>query len=248
MDGLEWKRSKYNRLTRKFLRRAEGWAVKHGDILVADSIGIQDYIQAEYGSSSVYIPYGAEIPEKFDPEIPARYRLERGAYSLLMARMEPENNIEMIIRGWMASGKTRPLVLVGNPGNSFGRYLVRTYQDKQLHFIGAIYETDVIDTLRHYSSLYFHGHSVGGTNPSLLEAMACGCVIAAHDNPFNRAILGNQSYYFSSAEQVCDALETNGTMKETVAWQEKNREKIKDMYNWDKIIGDYEKVFHSLSR
>ncbi|HLI92338.1 MAG TPA: DUF1972 domain-containing protein [Puia sp.] len=248
MDGLEWKRSKYNRLTRKFLRRAEGLAVRHGDILVADSIGIKDYIQAEYGRSSVYIPYGAEIPEKFDAEIPARYGLECGGYSLLMARMEPENNIEMIIRGWLASDKTRPLVLVGNTGNSFGQYLVRTYQHKQLHFTGAIYEPEVIHALRHFSALYLHGHSVGGTNPSLLEAMACGCVIAAHDNPFNRAILGDQAYYFSSAKQVCDALERNSAVEEKLAWQEKNREKIKNIYNWDKIVGDYENVFRSQAR
>ncbi|HEV2352803.1 MAG TPA: DUF1972 domain-containing protein [Puia sp.] len=245
MDGLEWKRSKYSRLTRKFLRKAEEWAVKHGDILVADSIGIRDYILAEYGISSVYIPYGAEIPEKFDPEVPARYGLVSGGYSLLMARMEPENNIEMVIRGWMDSQKTRPLVLVGNPRNSFGQYLVRTYKDEQLRFIGAIYESDVINALRHYSALYLHGHSVGGTNPSLLEAMACGCVIAAHDNPFNRAILGDQTYYFSSAKQVCDALRTTNNEKETMGWQEKNIQKIRDIYSWDKIIGDYEMVFRS---
>lgn len=244
MDGLEWKRSKYNRLTRKFLRKAEGWAVKYGDILVADSIGIRDYIQAEYGRSSIYIPYGAEIPEKFDQEIPSRFGLERGDYSLLMARMEPENNIEMIIRGWMASGPTRPLVLIGNPGNSFGRYLVRTYRHKKLHFIGAIYETEVINALRHYSALYLHGHSVGGTNPSLLEAMACGCLIAAHDNPFNRAILGEETYYFSSADQVCDVLKSKSEVKNNLLWQEKNMEKIKVTYSWDKIIGDYENLFH----
>ncbi len=243
MDGLEWKRSKYNRLTRLFLRRAEGWAVKHGDVLVADSIGIRDYIRKEYGRSSIYIPYGAEIPEKFDPEIPARYGLEPGGYSLLIARMEPENNIETIIRGWMASGKTRPLVLVGNPKNSFGQYLVRTYRHKLLHFIGALYETDAINALRHYSALYLHGHSVGGTNPSLLEAMACGCVIAAHDNPFNRAILGDETYYFSSANQVCDALETHSDLKKTAGWREKNLEKIKVIFRWDRIVNDYEKVF-----
>jgi glycosyltransferase involved in cell wall biosynthesis len=243
MDGLEWKRSKYNRLTRRFLRRAEGWAVKHGDVLVADSIGIRDYIQKEYGRSSIYIPYGAEIPEKFNPEIPARYGLEPGGYSLLIARMEPENNIETIIRGWMASGKTRPLVLVGNPQNSFGQYLVRTYRHKLLRFVGALYETDAINALRHYSALYLHGHSVGGTNPSLLEAMACGCIIAAHDNPFNRAILGDETYYFSSANQVCDALDRKSDLKKTAAWREKNLEKIKVIFRWDRIVSDYEKVF-----
>jgi glycosyltransferase involved in cell wall biosynthesis len=243
MDGLEWKRSKYNKLTRKFLRHAEGWAVKHGDILVADSIGIQDYIRGEYGRSSVFIPYGAEIPEQFDPEVPDRYGLGRGDYSLLMARMEPENNIEMIIRGWMASRKTRPLVLIGNTGNSFGQYLEKTYKDERLRFIGAIYDSGTVNALRHYSALYFHGHSVGGTNPSLLEAMACGCNIAAHDNSFNKAILGEDAGYFSSDGGVRDLLDADVAEAVLRCSKERNREKILRLYSWEKIIGQYEQLF-----
>lgn len=242
MDGLEWKRSKYSRLTRRFLRLAERWAVKHGDILVADSIGIRDYIQAKYGRSSFYIPYGAEIPEKFDPEIPARYGLERNGYSLLIARIEPENNIEMIIRGWMESEKTRPLVLVGNPGNSFGQYLVRTYRHEQLNFIGAIYEKDVVNALRHFSALYLHGHSVGGTNPSLLEAMACGCSIAAHDNIFNKAILGQDAFYFAGSDDIKAILDTE-PVPPVGSHREKNLEKLRQLYGWEKIIDAYEKLF-----
>jgi glycosyltransferase involved in cell wall biosynthesis len=218
--------------------------VKHGDILVADSIGIRDYIRDQYGRSSVYIPYGADIPAVFDAEVPARYGLQRDDYYLLMARMEPENNIEMIIRGWMASGKTRPLVLIGNPGNSFGARLVSTYRHEKLRFIGAIYEADTVNALRHYSSLYFHGHSVGGTNPSLLEAMACGCVIAAHDNPFNKAILDDEAFYFSSASDISDLLgKDTGTNNMEESWEEKNEHKIRTLYNWDKIISTYEQVF-----
>jgi glycosyltransferase involved in cell wall biosynthesis len=243
MDGLEWKRSKYNRLTRKFLLRAEGWAVKHGDILVADSIGIRDYILEKYGRQSVYIPYGADIPAVFDPKIPERYGLVRDGYYLLMARMEPENNIEMIIRGWMSSQKSKPLVLIGNPGNRFGQYLVRSYRHERLHFIGAIYDASVVNALRHFSSLYLHGHSVGGTNPSLLEAMACGSSIAAHNNDFNKSILGDDACYFASPNQVCDILETNRDAGAIKAWQTNNMEKIRDIYTWDRIINDYESMF-----
>jgi glycosyltransferase involved in cell wall biosynthesis len=248
MDGLEWKRSKYNKLTRKFLRHAEGWAVKHGDILVADSVGIRDYIRDVYGRSSVFIPYGAEIPEHFDPEIPARYGLGRGDYSLLMARMEPENNIEMIIRGWTASRKTRPLVLIGNTGNSFGQYLEKTYKDDRLRFIGAIYDWDTVNALRHYSATYFHGHSVGGTNPSLLEAMACGCNMAAHDNIFNKAVLEGQARYFSAAEGVRDILDLEPDPDEDKRWKDMNIEKIMAQYNWPRIIDEYEKVFKADKR
>jgi glycosyltransferase involved in cell wall biosynthesis len=246
MDGQEWKRSKYNKLTRKFLRLAERWAVKHGDILIADSVGIRDYIREAYGRESIYIPYGAVIPTAFDPEIPGRYGLDRNGYYLLMARMEPENNIEMIIRGWMASGKTRPLVLIGNPGNTFGGYLVRTYRHEKLHFIGAIYDADVVNALRHYSFLYLHGHSVGGTNPSLLEAMACGCSIAAHDNPFNKAILESDAFYFSTPREVAGILDMEQAPALIDERKQKNTSKVRTLYDWDKIIGDYEKVFLGL--
>jgi glycosyltransferase involved in cell wall biosynthesis len=145
----------------------------------------------------------------------------------------------MIVQGWMASEKTKPLVLIGNPGNSFGQYLVKTYRDDRLHFIGAIYDADTVNALRHFSAIYFHGHSVGGTNPSLLEAMATGCTIAAHDNTFNKAILDKEGFYFSCSNEVRDIM---GRVPDP-AWREKNLQKIKLLYNWGKIIDQYEGVF-----
>lgn len=247
MDGLEWKRSKYGPLTRKFLKRAEGWAARRGDLLIADSIGIRDHLQREYGRSSVYIPYGAEIPQGYDPTILARWGLEPDGYFLLMARMEPENNIEMIIRGWMDTKKDRPLVLIGNSGNAFGQQMVSRYKHERLRFIGAIYEAPVVHSLRHYSTLYLHGHSVGGTNPSLLEAMACGAMIAAHDNIFNRAVLNDQALYFSSSGDVRGIMDREPEPGRKSAWKEKNLEKVKMIYNWDKIIDAYEKVMYDKS-
>lgn len=239
MDGLEWKRSKYGPVTRKFLVRAEKWAARHGDVLIADSVGIQDYIRQKYDREAIYIPYGADIPQTFDAGKLAQWDLRPDGYHLLMARMEPENNIEMIVQGWMASEKKKPLVLIGNPGNSFGQYLVKTYRDDGLRFIGAIYDADTVNALRHFSTIYFHGHSVGGTNPSLLEAMAAGCTIAAHDNTFNKAILGKEGWYFSCSKEVHDILDR----VPDPAWREKNLQKIKILYNWGKIIDQYEGVF-----
>jgi glycosyltransferase involved in cell wall biosynthesis len=243
MDGLEWKRSKYGPLTRKFLKRAEGWAARRGDVLIADSIGIRDYLLQEYQRSSIYIPYGAEIPDSYDASIPARWDLGPGNYFLLMARMEPENNIEMIIRGWMDSDRSIPLVLIGNPGNAFGQRMVTTYQHERLRFIGAIYEAQVVHSLRHFSALYLHGHSVGGTNPSLLEAMACGCSIAAHDNPFNKAILGEDAGYFATSGDVTEMLGHLPTGQLRADRRQNNLDKINTLYNWEKIIADYEEVF-----
>jgi glycosyltransferase involved in cell wall biosynthesis len=239
MDGLEWKRSKYGPVTRKFLVRAEKWAARHGDVLIADSVGIQDYIRKKYDREAIYIPYGADIPQTFDVGKLAQWDLRPDGYHLLIARMEPENNIEMIVEGWMAGEKKKPLVLIGNPGNSFGQYLVKTYRDDRLHFIGAIYDADTVNALRHFSTIYFHGHSVGGTNPSLLEAMATGCTIAAHDNVFNKAILGKEGWYFSGSKEVQEILDRTADP----VWREKNLQKIKKLYNWGKIIDQYEGVF-----
>ena len=242
MDGLEWKRSKYGALTRKFLERAEAWAARHADVMVADSIAIQDYLFKKYGREAIYIPYGAEIPEHYSPETPARWDLHPHGYFLLMARMEPENNVEMIIQGWLSSEKTAPLVLIGNTGNEFGQYLVKKYRGDRLRFIGAIYDQDAVNALRHYSKLYLHGHSVGGTNPSLLEAMACGCAIAAHDNPFNRAVPGEDADYFSSPEDIRSIMDRDADPALAAARRERNIEKIRNLYNWNNIIDAYEKV------
>jgi glycosyltransferase involved in cell wall biosynthesis len=222
MDGLEWKRSKYNRLTQRFLQRAEGWAVKYADVLVADSTGIRNYLREQYDKDSVYIPYGAEIPETYDTRALERLNLAVDGYLLIMARIEPENNIEMILQGWIASDREWPLVI-----------------------IGAIYDLATVNALRHYSHLYFHGHSVGGTNPSLLEAMACGCDIAAHDNIFNRAVLGADARYFSTTEGVSSILTSESSVQMRTDWRERNLEKIMREYRWEKIIDDYEKLFRS---
>ena len=244
MDGLEWKRSKYGALTRKFLQRAEAWAARHGDVLVADSIGIRDYLYEKYGREAIFIPYGADIPERYDPKVPGLWGLQPDDYTLLMARMEPENNVEMVLQGWMASEKEKKLVLVGNTNNKFGKYLTGTYQHEKVCFLGSIYDQPKVNALRHYASLYFHGHSVGGTNPSLLEAMACGCTIAAHNNPFNAAILEDAACYFSSAEDVTRILgdHRSATLAET--WREENLTRIGTLYRWDKIISDYINIFN----
>ncbi|HTR28126.1 MAG TPA: DUF1972 domain-containing protein [Puia sp.] len=245
MDGLEWKRSKYSRITRRFLMLAERWAVEHANVLVADSVGIRDHIRHRYDKEAVFIPYGADIPPGFDATTPRRLGLSADEYMLLIARMEPENNIETIVRGWMASGKERPLILIGNTGNRFGRYLTQTYRHEKLRFIGPIYDLPTLNALRHFAYLYFHGHSVGGTNPSLLEAMACGCPIAAHDNIFNKSVLATDAWYFTTSEDVTSLIGSLPSPADRAGYRERNLEKIARYYSWEKIIDDYEKLFRS---
>ncbi len=244
MDGMEWKRSKYNKYVRKFLRYAESLAAINGDELVSDSEVIQQYLETTYGKRSHCIAYGAELFNTPTDKIPAQYSLEPFDYFMIVARMEPENNIEMIIKGYIASGSKKPFLILGKTTNSFGTYLVQTYGNNPgLRFAGAIYDKDIINNLRYYSLLYFHGHYVGGTNPSLLEAMACNALIAAHDNVFNKTILTGDAFYFSDEQKIAELIKGLSTKAEYATMTANNIGKIRAFYNWDMITNAYEKVF-----
>jgi len=245
MDGLEWKRTQYTRITRQFLKKAEAWAAKYADHLIADSTKIGEHLLRTYNKSSTYIPYGVEIPLSYNEKQLDQFRLSPGKYSLVIARMEPENNIEMIIKGFMDSGTSTNLVVVGNIDKKYGRYLRSRYQDERIKFTGGVFEQDMLNNLRYYCKIYFHGHSVGGTNPSLLEAMACRCNIASHDNIFNKEVLGDDSFYFSSPDDVKSIIMTSDklNLKER---KELNLEKIKTKYDWKKIVDSYEELILEL--
>lgn len=243
MDGLEWKRSKYSGKVQTFLKRAEAWAAKHGDGLIADSVGIQQYLQEMYGLPSTFIPYGAALYEHPDANVLSRYELTMSAYHLVIARLEPENNIETVIQGYIQSEDERPLVIIGNTGNAFGTRMRELYGNhKGIRFLGAIYDAAVINALRYYAHLYYHGHSVGGTNPSLLEAMACRARIVAHQNVFNAAILVDEAFYFSQMEDIAVIIRKAGPKEQQLNWLEANVQKIKAQYNWPAVVDAYEKV------
>ncbi|HKH61197.1 MAG TPA: DUF1972 domain-containing protein [Flavitalea sp.] len=247
MDGLEWRRSKYNKWTQRFLKRAEGWAAKYADILIADSIGIQEHLLREYRKASIYIPYGADIFESPDMSRLSGLGIAPKCYFLLIARMEPENNVELILRGYLQSSQPCPIVLIGSVKNKFGKYLRERYVSPNIRFVGAVYDSDMINNVRYFSSLYFHGHSVGGTNPSLLEAMACQCNIAAHENIFNKNILTNSAYYFSTENDIVRIIAEQRDEETMTQRKESNLDKIRNTFNWNNIIDEYEKVFLDFS-
>lgn len=243
MDGLEWKRSKYQKSTQRFLRVAEQLAANHADVLISDSIGIQEYLMSTYKKISHFIPYGADIPTRVNEAALDTWNLRPFEYYLVVARMEPENNIKMIIEGFLRSDSVHPLIIVGNYGNKYGQYLKKEFGDPRVRFVGPLYDKDLLNALRSFARTYFHGHSVGGTNPSLLEAMACGSNIAAHANIFNRAIIEDAGSYFSSEQQVQSIVEAAFNVDMVNQRKERNLEKIRMIYNWDIIINKYEKVF-----
>ncbi len=169
MDGLEWKRSKYSRPVQRFLRFSEKLAIKYSDYFVADSTYIQAYLLEKYQARSEYIAYGATVFNKPDESVLAPFSLVKQGYHMLMARMEPENNIEMILDGYHDSSSPLDFIVIGNTRNKFGQYLVNKFKaDKRIRFLGAIFNQQHINNLIYLSKLYFQGQSVGGTNPSLL--------------------------------------------------------------------------------
>lgn len=241
MDGLEWKRSKYPGPVRRFLKYAEKLAVQYSDFLLADSPVIQDYLKNKYNAPSRFIPYGAELADILKEDLLANYNLVAKNYFMLMARMEPENNIEMILEGFHQSRTGKKFIVIGNTNNSFGRLMSTKYNgDKRIIFAGAIYENTATHSIRSFCSFYFHGHSVGGTNPSLLEAMADGALIAAHDNEFNRAVLAKDAYYFSSAHDVKQLIEEDQLDEDNQRMTRNNLAKISSQYNWPAVIKQYE--------
>lgn len=244
MDGLEWKRSKYSKPIQLFLKFAEKIAVKNSDYLVSDSIGIQDYLLKKYKVKSKYIAYGASLFNSPNEEVLKKYDVYPYSYNLLIARMEPENNIETILDGVRLSNSDLPFLVIGKHDvNNFGKHLKTKFNNTNIRFLGGVYNINDLNNLRFYSNLYFHGHSVGGTNPSLLEAMASKALIIAHKNEFNAAILEENAFYFSTKEDIKQISESI-TKKDNKSKIENNYEAVKIKFNWDKINKEYLDFFN----
>ena len=242
MDGLEWKRSKYSKKVQKFLQYAEKLAIKQSDVLIADSLGIKDYLKAKYNVDSTFIAYGVETNNTYDDSILKELDVIKNEYNMLIARIEPENNIEIILKGVTQSNNNQDFVVIGNVGNKFGKYLVKKFKKhKQIKFIGSIYNLPKLNSLRKNSNIYFHGHSVGGTNPSLLEAMASYAFICAHDNIFNKSILEKNSFYFLNETDVIRILQTKNKKDYQVLINE-NYKKVTQNFNWETINQQYEQL------
>lgn len=240
MDGLEWKRTKFSGKVKKFLKYAEWLGVKYSDYLISDSIGIQDYLKETYKKDSTFIAYGATLFENPNLDILNSYDLKQSSYDMLIARLEPENSIEVILDGVVKSKLNRPFLVIGKNETAYGKMLKEKYANySNIRFIGGIYDINILNNLRHYSNIYFHGHTVGGTNPSLLEAMASNALICANDNPFNKYILGPDAHYFTDAEGVAKCLLDVNSSLDFQYMVHNNRDKIKMLYDWEIIVEQY---------
>ena len=248
MDGLEWKRSKWSWVTRQIIKWLERLAVHKSDYLISDNKGIQEYYQKRFGKDSFYVAYGANVVANFDESVLTRYALSRYNYYILIARLEPENNIETVLDGYIRTETEYPFIVVGNNKTRYGKHLMRKYKDRNVRFIGASYNKEDLDVLRKYACIYFHGHSVGGTNPSLLEAMASEALIAAHHNIFNQSVLQQNAFYFEDSSAVARIIDAYPTLSGDIRknYIEKNRELIEKEYSWEYITTVHESLFMKL--
>ncbi len=257
MDGQEWKRNKYSMPVRNFLKYAEKLAVSSSDHLIADNSAIKEYLMAEYKVSATYIPYGAEFLKtgstsmntvnSIDISINNRLiKLYHQNFFLVIARLQPDNHIEEIIQGVLMAATDLPLVIVGNDSSGFATTLKRRYASEDVLFAGGIFNKALLDKLRSMAKLYFHGHSAGGTNPSLLEAMAASACICAHDNPFNRAVLDNDASYFIHPKNIKSIIQNHQKKPDCHHQIQNNLKKIKETYSWEKICNSYERLINKL--
>lgn len=249
MDGMEWKRRKWSKHTRRIIRKSIVKTIRYSDALVCDHIEMLKFYAQNYGLKPIYISYGADIVGAGDKTVLEAFKLQAGCYYLVTARLEPENNIRRIILGYLEAGVDEPLILVGDHRGKYGRKIRNEFaKQNRIIFAGGIYHEESLDNLRHFSKALIQGHSVGGTNPSLLEAMAAGARIIAHDNPFNRYILEEDALYFKTKDELAPQLrEIENKWPSSVELIRNNKEKIRTDYQWDNIIKQYENLFEDLS-
>lgn len=242
IDGLEHTRAKWGGFAKWYLRLSEKLAVRCADIVIADNKVIQRYVEEKYGKSSELIAYGGDhvlrnVSEEKQSSILNEYMLDKKGYALSICRIEPENNCDITLQAFAESGM--PLVFIGNWNHSsYSKNLRFKYgMIHNIRILDSIYDLDVLYTLRKNCRLYVHGHSAGGTNPSLVEAMFFGCPILAYGVEYNRETTFNMAHYYLDAEQL----------KELCMNVKQNDGDLTDLtyhhYPWKNIIKQYEALF-----
>ena len=242
IDGLEHKRDKWGKMAKKFLRFSEAMAVRYANVVIADNKGIQDYVKETYKKDSSLVAYGGDhaqrnLSEEQQIQLISKYGIVAGNYAVSLCRIEPENNSNLICDAFSESGKV--LVFVGNWNhNEYGRSLKKKYESyRNIKMIDAVYDLDELYALRNQCSCYIHGHSAGGTNPSLVEAMFFGKPILTYDVVYNRETTENKAYYFKSKEQLIELLHRKNKNGDNM------REIAERRYVWKLVAKQYEALY-----
>ena len=249
-DGLNSKRSKWSWPIQMAFRAFEFLASRFSDWVVCDSKAIEGYIQKSYRCKHTKVAeYGAYLNEYMDDTgvtrtILSGYKLKPNGYHLVVSRLEPENNVDVILSGYLKRDRQLPLVVVGNLNDTdFVRDLQQMACDN-VRFIGGVYNKKHLSILRAHSASYLHGHSVGGTNPSLLEAMGSMNLCICHDNQFNREVVQNCGIYFKDSSDVDECIESVENKRgDLTGKREAALLRVENYYNWENMAAKYNQIF-----
>ena len=242
IDGLEHRRAKWKGWVRRYLKASEGMAVRFADTIIADNKGIQDYVKEQYHKEATLITYGGDHalvqlePER-EKEILDKYGLTSNDYAMSVCRIEPENNCHMTLEAYANS--KQQLIFVGNwQRNGYSIKLKEEYSGyNNIKLLDSIYDIDELYALRKNARCYIHGHSAGGTNPSLVEAMHFGRPLLAFDVVYNRETTQGKAQYYQDTKQLqelIDNLPDNGKALQEIA---------KECYTWKRIAKEYEALY-----
>lgn len=243
MDGIEWKRDKWAWYERAWLYFNERIGCLVSNHLIADHPEIKNHLKTRVSDEKItMIPYGARAVLTADESCLVPYGVQPKQYALLIARPEPENSILEVVKAFSAKKRNHFLVVLGryDTFNAYHSNVLAVASD-EVKFIGAVYEHSTLDALRFFASLYIHGHTVGGTNPSLIEALGASQPVLAHDNLFNRWVAGEKAKYFNGVEGCSAALDDllNDDAK-LPKMSEASHNRFEELFTWDVILKQYE--------
>ena len=255
VDGLEWKRAKWGPMGKRYYRLAEGLSVRWSDALIADSKGIEAYYRDEFGAPTARIAYGAPLADAGADRID-ELDLKPGKYHLVVARFEPENHVLEIVDGYQRSEAAHPLVVVGSAPYA-DDYTARIREaavkskngrkHKEVRLLGGVWDQDQLNQLYANALTYVHGHSVGGTNPSLLRAAGAGAFTLANDVQFNREVLGDLGAYWRTPDDVAREFELAESHPADVFKRGHELREAITRYDWDDVSRDYEQLLLQLA-
>jgi glycosyltransferase involved in cell wall biosynthesis len=250
VDGLEWKRAKWGPNGRRYYLANERLSVRLADALISDAEGIQDYYREKYTSDSVFISYGSPLIPRADQARLAELQLTPGGYHLVVARMEPENHVDVIVEGYWRSAASLPLVVVGSvpyPSQHERSVQALAATDPRIRMLGGVWDQDLLNALYAGAASYLHGHSVGGTNPSLLRAMGAGAPTIAWDVNFNREVLGPAGQFFAGSADLATLIEQVEADPMTAGGRGTlGQERAATLYRWDDVALKYEALCRDL--
>jgi glycosyltransferase involved in cell wall biosynthesis len=247
VDGLEWKRAKWGGTGRRYYRLAEALAVRWSDALIADARGIADYYRDAFAAPTTLLTYGAPRIAPGSHRL-AELDLEPRGYHLVVARFEPENHVDLIVEGYAASEAAKPLVVVGSApyADEYTRQ-VHALADRRVRFLGGVWDQELLDQLYANCCTYLHGHSVGGTNPSLLRAIGAGAAVTAFDVDFNREVVADAGRFFRTADDVARQI---GAVEADPEGTERAGQRARELaagYDWDEVAAGYEELARALA-